>query len=436
MKLFFQILLFIAFDFIVVVTAYSQMTYLGLKQEANVRSAQNDLINVFGTYWPETQIIDNYLYIPTKNGLYRKSLLNLNDTIWELHSFEGIPIRDFIKNNDTILVATARYDNSGLLLLSTNNGVSYIDYTPADFLNINPEITILRLAQNPLNPQKIAAMHTGLGVSLSSDFGQTWELSNYFLGGYQDWFLGFNPNDTANIFYTGEQIFFQSYIFSSYNSGDAWIKVDSLQTHCTHGIAFHPTNKDIMISYGEGRFAKSTNQGQNWTDVGSSSLYIFKTIFDPNNPNVLYASGDYSGVNDTIKIYKSTDLGDTWQVFYEEKFIDSDGVMDIHLFNNKLIVYTLVNGVYYLDLNNTAGIKQHEFSQIIIYPNPSANYVYIKSDNRINSVNIVDVSGKLQYETSLANKETFIDVANLTSGIYFIVIKTEDGHVIKKILKK
>ena len=63
-----RILLSVAFYFIGVVSVYSQMTYLGLKQEANVREAQNDLINVFGTYWPETQLIDNYLYIPTKNG--------------------------------------------------------------------------------------------------------------------------------------------------------------------------------------------------------------------------------------------------------------------------------------------------------------------------------------------------------------------------------
>lgn len=415
---------------------FSQMTYLGLKQEGNVRSAQNDLINVFGTYWPESQVIDNYLYIPTTNGIYRKNLMNLNDTIWELHGFEGIPIRDFIKNNDTILVATARYDNSGLLLLSTNNGVSYIDYTPADFLNINPEITILRLTQNPLNPQKIAAMHTGLGVSLSSDFGQTWELSNDFIGGYQDWFLGFNPNDTANIFHTGEQIFFQSYIFSTYNDGVTWTKVDSLQTHCTHGIAFHPTNKDIMISYGEGRFAKSTNQGQHWSDVGSISLYIFKVIFDPANPNILYASGDFQGVNDTVRIYKSTDMGDSWQVFYEEKITEADGVMDIHLFDDKLIIYTLVNGVYYLDINNTIGIKQNEFSPLIIYPNPSDNYVYIKSDYSINSVSIIDVSGKIQYESSVADKETYIDLTNLTSGMYFIVVETENGQISRIITKE
>ena len=279
-------------------------------------------------------------------------------------------------------------------------------------------------------------MHTGFGVSLSSDFGQTWELSNYFIGGYQDWFLGFNPNDTANIFYTGEQGYFQSYIFSSYNNGDAWIKVDSLQTHCTHGIAFHPMDKDIMISYGEGRIAKSTNQGQNWTDVGYTSLYVYKTFYDPNNPNVLYASGDYPGVNDTIKIYRSTDLGNTWQVFFEERIPNSDGIMDMHLHNNKLIVYTLVNGVYYLDLNNTVGIKNNEFSQLIIYPNPSDNYVYIKSDYTINSVKIIDVLGKLQYDNSLANKETYIDVADLTPGIYFIVVTTENGQFNKKILKK
>ena len=334
------------------------MEYIGLKEEANVREAQNQLITVFGTYWPESQLIDNYLYIPTVSGIYRKNLSFVNDTIWELHAFEGVPIRDFIKNNDTILAATAIFADTNLLLLSTNDGLSYIDYTPTSFFNINSEITILKTAQNPHNPNNLAVMHTGLGVYLSSDFGQNWTLSNHFIGGYQDWFLGFNPNDTSNIFYTGEQLFFQSYIFTTYNNGNNWTKVDSLQSHCTHGVAFHPTNKDIMISYGEGRFSKSINQGQNWSDVGSIPLYIYKVIFDPENPNILYASGDFHGVNDTITVYRSTDMGDNWQVFYQEKITNSDGVMGIHLFNGKLFVYTLTNGVFLLDIDNITSINE------------------------------------------------------------------------------
>ena len=215
--------------------SFGQMVYIGLKDEANVRTAQATLagLQVTGRYWPKTQIIDNHLYVPTLTGIYRKDLTALNGTDWELYAFEGIAVRDFIKNNDTVMAATAIFSDRNLLMLSTDDGLTCTDYTPDFFmeLDISDKCTILRLAQNPDNRNTVMALHEGnTGVSVTADFGVGWSLSSAFIGGFQDRFIGFNPNDTANIFYTGETEFEESYIMATYNSGATWAKVEAIQS--------------------------------------------------------------------------------------------------------------------------------------------------------------------------------------------------------------
>ena len=330
-----------------------KMVYLGLKDEANVRTAQTSLRV---KYWPKTQIIDNFLYVPTINGIYRKDLTALNNIDWELYAFEGMPISDFIKNEETVLAATALLSDKNVLLLSTDDGLTYIDYTHRYFIDLYGSMSygkciILRLAQNPHNRNIIMALHDGNpGVSLSADFGIGWELLNTTIGGYQDRFIDFNPHDVTNVFHTGETEFYQSFINATYDSGVTWATVDAFDSNCSHGIAFHPSNKNIMVAYGEGRITKSTDQGRTWTTTGNIPLYVYKVIYDRNNPNILYASGGYREMGEVIDIYRSTDGGDSWHIFYEEAIENFDGVMDIHLYNNKLIIYTLINGVYYLNL--------------------------------------------------------------------------------------
>ncbi|NLA24863.1 MAG: T9SS type A sorting domain-containing protein [Bacteroidales bacterium] len=416
--------------------SYGQMTYIGLKEEANVRNAQSYLFNnMVETYWPETQIIDNYLYVPTINGIYRKNLNTLNTVDWELYAFEGIPIIDFIKNNDTIMAATAIWSNKELLLLSTDNGLTYEDYTPASFPYIEDKGRILRIAQNPHNRNTVAFMHLGQGgVSLSVDFGLNWAPQNTFIGGYQDWFIDFNPNDTTNIFHTGEQIYFNSYINATYDNGASWSTVESIPNHCTHSIAFHPFDKNIIVSAGEERLAKSTNQGLTWVTVGFVPEYIFKVIYDKENPNILYASGDTHGDSDDLRIHRSTDGGDSWHVFYEETIENSDGILDIHLYSDKLIIYTLVNGVYYLDLN-TFNVNNVEYeNELVVYPNPAESFIYVKSNYTINNVKIYNLQGNF---VKVINKtSTFIDLHHLSSGLYFFLIDTEIGLISRKVLIK
>src|SRR5690554_1810057 len=70
------------------------------------------------------------------------------------------------------------------------------------------------------------------------------------------------------------------------------------------------------------------------------------------------------------------------------------------------------------------------------YPNPTTDYFNIISEAMIQSVELYDVSGRL-VRTSLVNDfESRQNVSNLNNGIYILKIKTQQGEVTGKIVKK
>lgn len=72
-------------------------------------------------------------------------------------------------------------------------------------------------------------------------------------------------------------------------------------------------------------------------------------------------------------------------------------------------------------------------SEIKLYPNPVSDFVFVKNTDMILEVYIYDVNGK-KSEVSLNNGK--IDVSQFPSGNYIIVLKTGNGFVSQKIIKK
>ena len=96
----------------------------------------------------------------------------------------------------------------------------------------------------------------------------------------------------------------------------------------------------------------------------------------------------------------------------------------------------------FLVLDTTAtGINSiaYDNKNINIYPNPTNSLISIKSTTlaKIENVLISDLLGKTVLEMKINNTEFInsIDISKLSSGQYFIKIKTSDGFVNKKIIK-
>ena len=74
-----------------------------------------------------------------------------------------------------------------------------------------------------------------------------------------------------------------------------------------------------------------------------------------------------------------------------------------------------------------------------MYPNPVANELNIvaKNNNTINAINIVDMNGRTVKNTNDAGmNNTAVNVSDLTSGVYFVTIETNEGTGTSKFIKK
>ncbi|WP_445733424.1 T9SS type A sorting domain-containing protein [Mariniflexile sp.] len=69
----------------------------------------------------------------------------------------------------------------------------------------------------------------------------------------------------------------------------------------------------------------------------------------------------------------------------------------------------------------------------IIYPNPTSNYINIKSEITITKIEIFDLLGKQILTTGTQNQ---LDVSGFQAGIYLIKLYSENRHSIKKIVIK
>ena len=83
---------------------------------------------------------------------------------------------------------------------------------------------------------------------------------------------------------------------------------------------------------------------------------------------------------------------------------------------------------------NSTAIQDNLLENLVsVYPNPTIGIVTISSTEAIASIDVFDVTGKLVYSQQNNNKQTnsSLDLSNLSNGIYFIHVHTENGGVRK-----
>lgn len=74
-------------------------------------------------------------------------------------------------------------------------------------------------------------------------------------------------------------------------------------------------------------------------------------------------------------------------------------------------------------------------SLISIYPNPVKDLINLTSEVNIKSYELFDISGRLIITGIINNLEATINLSLQSSGTYFVRINTDNGSIIKKILK-
>ena len=76
--------------------------------------------------------------------------------------------------------------------------------------------------------------------------------------------------------------------------------------------------------------------------------------------------------------------------------------------------------------------------KIKIYPQPASEKIFIEIDSQITKAILIhDINQKVLYEESNINSnKNEINISDLDSGVYFIVVITEKEKIINKIIKE
>jgi len=81
---------------------------------------------------------------------------------------------------------------------------------------------------------------------------------------------------------------------------------------------------------------------------------------------------------------------------------------------------------------NNVGINDYTDEEILVYPNPAQNIIYIQSSKPINEVMIINNLGQIVAHYS---ETGIIDINQLADGVYQIMIKTEDNIKVLPLIK-
>ena len=89
------------------------------------------------------------------------------------------------------------------------------------------------------------------------------------------------------------------------------------------------------------------------------------------------------------------------------------------------------------DFENSLNINQNSSeNDLVIYPNPTINKVYLKGVNSINNVEIYNILGQSfnVLKREISNNELEIDISKLSQGTYIFKIETDSKISVKKII--
>jgi hypothetical protein len=83
---------------------------------------------------------------------------------------------------------------------------------------------------------------------------------------------------------------------------------------------------------------------------------------------------------------------------------------------------------------NTTGVNEISEEELLIFPNPANEMIWVKANT--GNISMFDAAGKLVYSSVINSEITRVDLNGISSGIYLIEITNENGVVREKFLKR
>jgi photosystem II stability/assembly factor-like uncharacterized protein len=252
-----------------------------------------------------------------------------------------------------------------------------------------------------------------------------------------------------NVIYTGTD---DANVWVTTNGGTNWNLINTgLPNRWVTRVTIHPDSANICYVTLSGykvdstgaHIFRTTNYGNSWIAINGNlpDAPINDVIVDPNNTNNLYAGTDYG-------VMMTTNLGQSWSVL-GGGLPTTVPVHDLTLHNptRKLVAWTHGRSAFYIYLAPIQGINSQtsiseKYKLYQNYPNPfnpTTNIKWQMSNKGIVKITIYDILGKekailVNEKLQAGTYEVKFDGGNLSSGIYFYKLETNNYSETKKMI--
>jgi photosystem II stability/assembly factor-like uncharacterized protein len=208
------------------------------------------------------------------------------------------------------------------------------------FRSIGPAWASGRIADFAVNPKDHSEIYVGVAagsVWKSNNNGTTWKPVFDKYGAYSVGCLRIDPENPSVVWVgTGEnnsqrQLGYGDGIYKTEDGGASWKNMGLKDSRQIGMIQIDPRNTDVVYVAAEGSIwgpggdrglYKTTDGGKTWNKVLdiSENTGVNNVVFDPRNPDILYATSNQRrrhvftkiGGGPESAVYKSKDAGKTW----------------------------------------------------------------------------------------------------------------------------
>jgi len=247
--------------------------------------------------------------------------------------------------------------------------------------------------------------------------------------------------NNLDVIYTGSD---DGNVNVTFDGGTTWTNVSAgLPDQYITSIAMVPS--DDMIAYVTvsgfkyldytPRVFKTTDGGQNWTDISSNLPNI------PVNDIITYPAENILFVATDLNVWYSKDDGANWTILGNN--LPLTVVMDLKFHEPTKTLYagTFGRGMHSYDVSDILNVGENELASnsIKIYPNPATSEFTISQNlSAEGTVQLYDISGKkikdLFNGNFGANKTITVKTDGIAAGVYFVKVNSGKQSVTKKLI--
>lgn len=215
-----------------------------------------------------------------------------------------------------------------------------------------------------------------------------------------------------------------NFIYYTGDGGNTWTEPETFPGATTNWwlreFAF-PADSIGFVCADIGQVYKTEDRGKNWEYMENSPTTESLQSIVALDENVVYACG-FAGT-----VMRSDDGAKNWQVMTagsSEHFYGMDFTPE-----GKGFICSQVGEVlsYFDPYLSVAEIQEALIAEV--YPNPATDFLAIQTTHEIQLVEVFDFYGGKVLE----QMQNHIDLRGIKPGIYFVVVSTSDGRLVKKV---